>query len=281
MSDDSADYDSDDSNSTATTVPYERFSSGFFSSYLPYNYGGPRRVSDSDLDSDFDSNVGSDADSDADPDSDSERRPLMINFALYPRRYRSHQRLDLTRAREAFMQWITLQINLGRIHPCPRDRVACSECGIQTSTFVLWTRRHDGVIDDVVRKCIVCNELPAYSLRPKLFEEIVGDRLEGEWFAWWRVPGDFERVATFCSERQCMFGEHVEDSGQLYYELLRAILDDLEDPFTKMRDFLETRAANKIKRWMRAVLEEYSLRPGNKGAKKVEAHFYEIARELR
>ena len=265
-SDDGADYGSD-SSSTASTVAYERFSSNFYSAYLPHNYGGPR--SDSDLDSD------------ADSDSDSERRPLMINFALYPRRYRPRQRLDMTRARDVFMQWVTMQVNLSRIHPCPRSNVSCTACGINTNAFVLWTRVHGGIVDDVARQCIVCHELPAYPLRPKLFKDVVGDRLEGEWFAWWCVSDDFERVATFCSERQCVFGEHVDDSEHLYYELLRAVLDDVSDPFTKMRDFLEARAANKIKRWLRFRLEEYSLRPGNAGAKKAEAHFYELARDLR
>lgn len=291
MSDDGGDRegcssDSDGSSSTATTVAYERFADNFYSSYLPYNYGGPRfdsdseRDSDADPDADPDSNSDAGSDVDADPDSDSERRPLMINFALYPRRRRG-QRLDMTRARDVFMQWVTLQVNLGRIHPCPRSSVSCASCGINTSAFVLWTRRHGGVIDDVVRQCIVCHELPAYPLRPKLFKDVVGGRLEGEWFAWWCASDDFERVATFCSERQCVFGEHVDDSEHLYYELLRAVLDDLADPFTRMRDFLEARAANRIKRWLRFRLEEYSLRPGNAGAKKVEAHFYDIVRDLR
>lgn len=270
-SDDGADYDSDGSNSTASTVAYERFTNNFYSAYLPHNYGGPPLDADADVDADSDADVDADpdADSDQDPDADLERQPLMINFALYPR------------ARDVFMQWITMQVNLSRIHPCPRSSVSCASCGITTSTFVLWTRTHDRVIDDVVRQCIVCHELPAYPLRPRLFKDVVGDRLEGEWFAWWCAPGDFERVATFCSERRCVFGEHVEDSEQLYYELLRTVLDDVADPFTKMRDFLEARAANKVKRWLRFRLEEYSLRPGNAGAKKAEAHFYDIARDLR
>ena len=90
----------------------------------------------------------------------------------------------------------------------------------------------------------------------------------GEWFAWWCVSDDFERVATFCSERQCVFGEHVDDLSISTTSFCAPCWTTSRIRLPRCATSWSRRAANKIKRWLRFRLEEYSLRPGNAGAKK-------------
>jgi hypothetical protein len=195
----------------------------------------------------------------------------MINFELFPRSYTPIAHLDMERARKVFLAWMEEMGHYG--NPCPRETITCSECGAVTNAFVLWTRVECNVSYDVVRKCVVCYEKVAYPLRQKLFASVAGDKLGGVWSVWWSWPGESNRawMRPWLPTRDVM---------KLYYELLQPTLHLSYDHFASVRDFLEARAANLIKRWLRFRLEEYSLRPGNAGAKKAEAHFYELSRDL-